>query len=435
MSEAEPIRDKTDPWTADERQNMVNIGTRAAEIEVEIGSLRSQERSQAWSNAPRDAAPQGSPRSGDTPDPTNPGDPTPVAKRDDVAQMRAARETARTSGWAHAIDDYFAAGFRTALREYVRSGEARMSEGSRVWLSEDATGGGYLVPPMPLVMMLIEEQRNNVWVEELSDVATVPGLRGHSIPRLDARPSDPEWTSETPADQSADDAMAFGRLRFEPHPMRGIKAEFSADEIEKDEVDIEATWRSNAQYLVGIKKENAYMTGDGVNKPVGIFVANAAGIPTSRDVKSGGASAITFQGLVNALFALKEQYQMRSTWVFGRKAMAQIFGLQDNDGRPIWQSVSMGPGGDFRGMILNRPYRLSEYVPNANKATALRGERLCRGHRGLPGRVPGPADDLHADDPDIYTKADNNIIVVTSRFYGDGKPKLAEAFARVQIGT
>ena len=53
-----------------------------------------------------------------------------------------------------------------------------MSEGSRAWLSEDATGGGYLVPPMPLVMMLIEEQRNNVWIEELSDVATVPGLRG-----------------------------------------------------------------------------------------------------------------------------------------------------------------------------------------------------------------------------------------------------------------
>ena len=49
-------------------------------------------------------------------------------------------------------------------------------------------------------------------------------------------------------------------------------------------------------------------------------------------MKSGGAAAITFQGLVNALFALKEQYQMRSTWVFGRKAMAQIFGLQDNDG-------------------------------------------------------------------------------------------------------
>ena len=31
------------------------------------------------------------------------------------AQMRAARETARRSGWAHAIDDYMAAGFRTAL--------------------------------------------------------------------------------------------------------------------------------------------------------------------------------------------------------------------------------------------------------------------------------------------------------------------------------
>ena len=76
--------------------------------------------------------------------------------------------------------------------------------------------------------------------------------------------------------------MAFGRLRFEPHPIRGIKAEFSADEIEKDEVDIEATWRSNLQYLVGIKKENGYLTGDGVNKPVGIFAANAGRHPDQQ---------------------------------------------------------------------------------------------------------------------------------------------------------
>ena len=40
LSEAEPIREKTDPWTADERQNMVNIGTRTAEIEQEVEALR-----------------------------------------------------------------------------------------------------------------------------------------------------------------------------------------------------------------------------------------------------------------------------------------------------------------------------------------------------------------------------------------------------------
>ena len=430
LSEADEIRDKTDPWTGEERTKLENIGTRLAEIQPEVEALRKVDKARAWSESP-DPTQQ---RVGGDPALPQAGDPTPTGRDDALATQRA-QETARTRGWGAAITEYMDSGFRGALENYARAGREGLTDKSRVFLSEDATSGGYLVPPLPLINMLIEEQRNNVFIEELSDVATVSGLMGHTIPRLDARPSDPEWTSETPAKGTGDTAMAFGRLRFEPRPMRGIIAEFSADEIEKDEVDIEATWRDNLQYLVGIKKENGYLNGTGVNQPLGLFVAHADGISTSRDVKSGGASAITFQGLVNALFHLKEQYQMRSTWIFGRKAMAQIFGLQDNDGRPVWQSVSMGPGGDFRGMILNRPYRMSEYVPNANKATNF----AANDYVGIIGDFRAGYRVLRTTYMrmirDIYTKADENIIAISTRFYGDGKPKLSEAFARVQIGT
>ena len=431
------IQEKTDPWSADERENLRKMGARLAEIEVEVDTLEKIEASRAIDDQPRD---QGT-RAGTDPEQGNAqrtaGDPTPGGPSDmtDDAVMQRARATAQRGGWGQAIDEYMDAGFRSALSELVIRGPGGLSDASRAFLSEDATSGGYLVPPMPLVMMLIEEQRNNVFIEELSDVATISGLRGHTIPRLDSRPSDPEWTSETPAAGSADTAMSFGRLRYEPRPMRGILAEFSADEIEKDEIDIEATWRDNLQYLVGIKKENAYLNGDGVNKPVGMFVAHDDGIPSSRDVNSGGSAAITYQGLVNALYHLKEQYQMRSTWIFGRKAMAQIVGLQDNDGRPVWSSMSVGPGADFRGMILNRPYRLSEYVPNANKETDF----AANDYVGILGDFRAGYRVLRTTYMrmirDIYSKKDENIISIATRFYGDGKPKLSEPFARVKIGA
>ena len=455
MAEAEPIRSRQDPenpWTPEERETLARIGERAAEIEADIALLEPLERSRAWSEGTRD---QGDPNpsnnngngngnGGGNRSADDPTDPTPTAQRpDDDEYMRQARETVNRGGgdWLQAQNDYARSGWSGAVRFWGRLGlQDRSDEGPddpdrhRAWLSESAVAGGYLVPPMPLVQMLIEEQRNMVFVEELSEIATISGLRGHTIPKLTARPSDPEWTTETPPTGDVDSQMTFGRLRFEPHPMRGLIAEFSVDELEKDEVDIEATWRSNLQYLVGIKKERAYMLGNGVNQPLGLFFPHDDGIPTSRDVKSGGSTEITYQGLVDALFALKEQYQMRSTWVLGRKAMAQVFGLQDNEGRPIWQSVAVGPGGDFRGMILNRPYRMSEYVPNANKAAFVANDYVAIIGDFMAGyRVLRTTYMRMIRDP--YTKSDNNIIRITTRYYGDGKPKLGEAFARIKIGT
>lgn len=427
VSKAEEIHGKTtEEWSAEERQFLERVGQDIADLELKIESTRNLKKAREWDDAPRDDQSL----IGD-PDDDEPGDPTPRGNGNDNAVMRQARQTARAAGWGQAISEYMDGGARAAIMDYVRNGE--LSEASRAFLSEDATGGGYLVPPMPLIQMLIEEQRNNVFIEELSEVATIGDLKGHTIARLDARPSDPDWTSETPAAGSVEDQMAFGRLRFEPQPMRGLVAEFSADELVKDEIDIEAVWRDNLQYLVGVKKENAYLTGDGVRKPVGIF--SDVEIGTDRDVKTGSNDALTFEGLVNALFGLKEQYQMRSTWVIGRKAMAQVFGLQDNDGRPVWQSVSMGPGGDYRGMILNRPYRLSEYVPNANKATdfAANDYVAVLGDFRAGYRVLRTTHMRLVRNP--YTKDDENIIRVATRFYGDGKPKLAEAFVRLKTGA
>jgi len=86
------------------------------------------------------------------------------------------------------------------------------------------------------------------------------------------------------------------------------------------------------------------MTGDGNNKPLGLFTASADGIPTSRDVSTGNtATEIKIDGLIETKYSVKQQYQPGAEWIFNRLAVKQLAKLKDSDGQYVWQpSVAMG---------------------------------------------------------------------------------------------
>jgi hypothetical protein len=57
-------------------------------------------------------------------------------------------------------------------------------------------------------------------------------------------------------------------------------------------------------YKFGVTQEKAYLTGDGNQKPLGVFTASNDGISTGRDVSTGNTTtAITFDGLIEAKVA------------------------------------------------------------------------------------------------------------------------------------
>ena len=124
-------------------------------------------------------------------------------------------------------------------------------------------------------------------------------------------------------------------------------------------------------YVVGIALENAYLNGNGVNQPLGIFTPHANGIPTSRDVNSGHATQITaLRALIDCLHSLKAQYWPRVQVVHPPEHPQGSAGrCKGSDGQFLW-----GPGlnGGQPQMLLGQPIIMSEYAPSSITTDSLR---------------------------------------------------------------
>nr|MDD3088111.1 phage major capsid protein [Candidatus Omnitrophota bacterium] len=138
------------------------------------------------------------------------------------------------------------------------------------------------------------------------------------------------------------------------------------------------------------------------------------------------ATAITFDGLINAKYSLKQQYLARASWIFHRDALKQLAKIKDKENRYIWeQSVQAGQP----DRLLGRPFYMSEFAPNTFTA----------------GQYVGIIGDYSfyyiADALDLQMQrlvelyAETNQVGYIARKEGDGAPVMPNAFARVQLAT
>jgi HK97 family phage major capsid protein len=220
--------------------------------------------------------------------------------------------------------------------------------------------------------------------------------------------------------------MAFGKREFACNPF-AKRIKISKSLIGKSALPIEDIVRQRLAYKFGITEEKAYMTGNGTGKPLGIFVASSDGIPTSRDVSDGNTTAaITFDGLINAKFSLKEQYLRRSNWLFHRDAIKMLAKIKDEEGRYVWIASVVAGQPD---QLLGRSFNMSEYAPNTFTA----------------GQYVGAIGDFSfywiVDALDLQIQrlvelyAETNQIGFIARKEGDGMPVMPYAFARIKLST
>ena len=181
-------------------------------------------------------------------------------------------------------------------------------------------------------------------------------------------------------------------------------------------------------YNFGIVMENAYLNGDGQNKPLGVFTASAQGINTDRDVSAGNtATAIMGDGLRNAKYALKKQYRQLPDirWAFHRDAVKQISKLKTGDGDYIWrQGITMSDP----DTILGLPYEESEYVPNTFTTGLYVGILGAWSKYWIADAMNMQIQVL----TELYAESNQNAYI--ARYEGDGMPVLSEAFVRVTLG-
>lgn len=312
------------------------------------------------------------------------------------------------------------------LRGILRSGRITDPDAEREFraLQVDSNAeGGYLTTPVEFATSLIEAVRDQVFIRQAATVQSLTSAVSLGVPSLDTRFGDADWTSEL-GTGNEDTAMRFGRRELTPHPL-AKRIKISNELLRLGSLPVEALVRDQLAYKFAISQEKAFLTGNGVNQPLGVFTASADGISTGRDVSTGNSTtAIGVDGLIEAKYALKGAYWPRATWMFHRDALKSIAKLKDSAGQYIWQPGLVAGTPD---RLLNMPISMSEYVPNTF-TTGL--------YVGILGDFSNYwiADSMQLQIQrlaELY--AETNQVGFIGRLQTDGMPVLEEAFARVTL--
>jgi len=121
----------------------------------------------------------------------------------------------------------------------------------------------------------------------------------------------------------------------------------------------------------------------------------------------------------------KEQYMRTGVWLFHRDAVKMIRKLKDGEGNYIWNA---GIASDRPATILDRPYYMSEYVPNTFTTGLYVGIFGDFSYYWILDCLNYQIKVLN----ELY--AETAQIGYIGRYEGDAAPVLAEAFTRVTLG-
>jgi HK97 family phage major capsid protein len=313
--------------------------------------------------------------------------------------------------------------YRAAFGAFIRRGMNGLTpEQLRAVQIDPAPQGGYLVAPEAFVNDLIKAMDNMTFIRQAATKFQVPQAQSLGVPTLDADPADADWTSEL-GTGNEDSTMAFGKRKLTPHPL-AKRIKVSNDMILRLP-GVEGLVRSRLAYKFGISTEKGYLTGSGVNQPLGVFTASNDGVPTSRDIATDNtATAITGDGLINAKYALKTQYWNKATWMFHRDAMKQITKLKDQNLQYVWLASLRDGSPDT---VLGRPVMTSEYVPNTFTSGLYVGALADWSQYWIADALDLQIQRL----AELY--AETNQVGFIGRLLTDGAPVLAEAFVRVKL--
>ena len=338
-----------------------------------------------------------------------------------LADKQGAEEKRENNGERRTPEELRMAAFRTFLRTGNVAGEG--AEEFRAFQAGSNTEGGYLVAPEQFVQQLIKAVDDAVHIRQMATTYSVPDAASLGVPTLDTDAEDWDWTTEL-ATGNEEDTLRFGKRALTPHPLaKRVKLSnklLRAAMMNPDQIVID-----RMAYKLGITQEKAFLTGDGANKPLGVFTASASGISTGRDVSTGNTTtSITWDGLMEAKYTLKGAYWGSAEWLFHRDAVKQISKLKDGDGQYLWQpSVQAGQP----DRVLSLPFRVSEYAPNTFTTGLYVGILGDFSHYWIADALSMQMQRL------VELYAETNQVGFIGRLETDGMPVLEEAFVRVKL--
>ena len=211
--------------------------------------------------------------------------------------------------------------------------------------------GGYLVPDefeRSLVEALEEE---NIFRQLAKVIRTSSGDR--KIPVV-ASKGTASWIDEGGSFTESDDT--FSQVSIGAYKL-GTMIKVSEELLNDSVFDLESYISHEFARRIGAKEEEAFFTGDGSGKPLGVL-ADTGGAQTG--VTAAAAAAIAVDELIDLFYSLKSPYRKNAVWVLNDATIKSVRKLKDQQGQYLWQPALVAGAPDT---ILGRPVKTSAYMP------------------------------------------------------------------------
>lgn len=251
--------------------------------------------------------------------------------------------------------------YRTSFWNVMRSKAPMPNVMNALQIGSDSEGG-YLVPDeyeRTLVQALEEE---NIFRKIAKVIQTSSGDR--KIPVV-ATKGTANWIDEEGVFNESDDA--FSQVSIGAYKL-GTLIKVSEELLNDSIFDLESYISTEFARRIGAKEEEAFFTGDGSGKPLGIL-ATSGGAETG--VTAASATAITADELMDLFYSLKSPYRKNAVWVLNDSTIKAIRKLKDNNGQYLWQPSLVAGTPDT---ILGKSVKTSAFMPTlaaSNKTIAF----------------------------------------------------------------
>ena len=213
------------------------------------------------------------------------------------------------------------------------------------------TEGGYLVPDEfenTLVEALEEE---NIFRQMAKIIQTSSGDR--KIPVV-ATKGTASWMDEEGAYPESDDS--FGQVSIGAYKL-GTMIKVSEELLNDSVFDLQSYITREFARRIGSREEEAFFTGNGTGKPLGILAATGG---AETGITAASATAVTADELIDLYYSLRSPYRRNAVWTLNDSTVKAILKLKDGNGQYLWQPGITAGAPD---MILGRPVRTSTYMP------------------------------------------------------------------------
>ena len=241
-----------------------------------------------------------------------------------------------------------------AFDAYCRKGIDALTDAEKkaLTVSNDNTGG-YLAPP-EYVRELLKT------VTEISPIRSIArirstGQRSIQIPKRTGQFS-AAWVSES-GTRSETTGYNVGLEEIPAHEHYAL-VDISEQDLEDSVFDLEGEMQLEFAEQFAKAEGAAFVSGNAVGKPEGFMTNSSVG-----EVNSGGASALTGDGLIALVHGIKSEYGKNGTFVFNRSTLSAIRKLKDTAGQYVFQAGMMLTSG-VPNSILGYPYIEATDMPD-----------------------------------------------------------------------